>query len=142
MTRRNTIIPFCLEIVLGMRRMLWSDTDWGFEGSLKKAIWMCIAIGTDQGCRPSNLVHKDGKKAKDHTLRNSRVTFIFDDGVEVKAGPAMKGLAPADVRGAKVKLSTHKAGVDRSSGVRVGDGAGPDTVADMAAWTGHWTDLD
>ena len=138
----NTIIPFCLEIVLGMRRMFWSDTDWGFEGSLKKAIWICIAIGTDQGCRPSNLVHKDGKKAKDHTLRNSRVTFLFDNGVEVKAGPAMKGLEPADVRGAKVKLSTHKAGVDSSSGVQVGDGAGPDTVADMAAWTVHWADLD
>ena len=138
----NAIIPFCLEIVLSMRQRLWVDTDWGFEGSLQKAIWICIAIGTDQGCRPSNLVHKDGKKAKDHTLRNSRVTYLFDNGVEVTAGPAMKGVSPADVRGAKVKLSTHKAGVDSSSGVRVGDGAGPDTVADMAAWTVHWADMD
>ena len=134
----NTILPFCLEIVLALRDKLWTQTAWDHGGVLKKALWMGIGIGTDQGCRPSNLVQKDGKKAKDHTLRNSRVTFTLRDGETVEAGPAMSGVRAEDVVGVKVKLSTHKAGVDCSSGVHVGDGAGPDLVKDMAEWAVYW----
>lgn len=134
----NTILPLCREVVLALREKLWTDTAWNYDGVLKKALWIGIGIGTDQGCRPSNLTQKDGKKAKDHTLRNSRVVFTRCDGTVVEAGPAMAGVRVDDVVSVTVKLSTHKAGVDGSSGVRVGGGAGPHFVKDLAEWAVYW----
>lgn len=136
----NAIIPFCLEIVVALREKLWVRTEWDHDGVLLKALWIAIGLGTDQGCRPSNLVQKDGKKAKDHTLRNSRVTFLLDGGGVATAGPAMKGVDLGRVLGVKIKLSTHKAGVDSSAGVRVGDGAGPHLARDLAEWAVYWAD--
>jgi hypothetical protein len=82
--------------------------EWDHDGVLLKALWIAIGLGTDQGCRPSNLVQKDGKKAKDHTLRNSRrVTFLLRGGGVATAG--MKGM---DVVGVNVKLSS--AGLGRT----------------------------
>lgn len=136
----NAIIPFCLEIVVALRKKLWVETQWDYEGILRKALWITIGLGTDRGCRPSNLVQKDGKKAKDHTLRNSRVTFLLRGGKVAQAGPAMRGVACEDVEGVRVKLSTHKAGTDSSLGVQVGDGAGPHLMEDLAVWAAHWAD--
>jgi hypothetical protein len=138
----NAIIPLCREIVVALREKLWVKTEWDHDGLLQKALWITVGLGTDQGCRPSNLVQKDGKKAKDHTLRNSRVTFLLRGGGVATAGPAMKGMDMERVLGAKIKLSTHKAGVDSSAGVRVGDGAGPHLAADMAEWAVYWADRD
>ena len=138
----NAIIPLCREIVVALREKLWVKTDWGHAGVLRKALWITIGLGTDQGCRPSNLVQKDGPKANDHTLRNSRVIFLLRGGGVATAGPAMKGMDLERVLGVNIKLSTHKAGVDSSAGVRVGDGAGPHLAADMAEWAVYWADRD
>jgi hypothetical protein len=54
----------------------------------------------------------------------------------------MKGMDVGRVLGVKIKLSTHKAGVDSSAGVRVGDGAGPHLAADLAEWAIYWADRD
>jgi hypothetical protein len=89
----NAIIPLCREIVVALREKLWVKTEWDHDGLLQKALWITVGLGTDQGCRPSNLVQKDGKKAKDHILRNSRVTFLLRGGGVATAGPAMKGSA-------------------------------------------------
>jgi hypothetical protein len=93
-----------------------------------------IGIGTDQGTRPSNICLKDGKKATDHTLRFSDVFFELAAGEEVKGGPDMKGRKPEEVVGVRVKLNTHKAGTDSSSGVRIGELAHLLLAQDMATW--------
>ena len=137
----NAILPLCQEIVEAMREKLWVRTSWAdFDGILMKAEWIGFGLGVDQGARPSSLGKPDGKKAVDHALRNSRVVFEFKGGGERKAGPAMKGAGRDDVAGVRVKLSTHKAGVDSSAGVQVGVLASSELVGDLVEWAAHWAD--
>lgn len=137
----HAILPLCREIVEAMRVKLWVNTSWDdFDGILQKAVWLGIGLGVDQGARPSSLCRPDGKKAKDHGLRNSRLVFEFADGDSRKAGPAMKGVQKVEVVGVRVKLSTHKAGVDSSAGVQVGCLASTELAGDLVEWAVHWAD--
>ena len=139
----NAILPLCQEITEALRLKLWVESSWDdFDGILMKAMWIGVGLGVDQGARTSSLCKPDGKKAKDHGLRNSRVVFVFNDEAERKAGPAMKGVQRVDVAGVRVKLSTHKAGVDCSVGVQVGSLASSELVGDLVEWAVHWADQD
>jgi hypothetical protein len=72
----KAILPIGLDIMLELRRVLWTETDWNTrDGADKKGIWIAIGLGFDSGDRVSNVTLKDGPTASDHCIRARHVNL-------------------------------------------------------------------
>jgi hypothetical protein len=70
------ILPVGLEVVLDLRRALWTSSGWDTRKGVDcKGIWIAIGLGFDSGSRIGSVTLKDGPTASDHCIRAKHVSF-------------------------------------------------------------------
>ena len=71
---RNPTVPMALEMVLEGRVMYWVGKAWDALGMNARAIWLCLALGFNFGCRIGHVTLRRGKAKKKNPVLLDGVT--------------------------------------------------------------------
>ena len=107
----NVILPLCLEILVDLHQKYWEDQDWEWEGMLKRATYVCIALGLDIGLRASNLTKAEVKREEHCMMADDLFFVVKPEGRRIPAGSSeAKELDPEQVESMVAHVFTTKTG--------------------------------